>query len=126
MSSRTAPLLLLTLTLHCFLWQTSINLSVKPGKNVTLSCPLKTSMSIGIVSWYKQNPGEGPNMLLSYSITTPWTVRYAEGLNPHRYVVLARRVSRAHPRLRILTTQENDTATYYCSYSEKSEGQLKP
>ncbi|KAI4886384.1 hypothetical protein NFI96_006624 [Prochilodus magdalenae] len=109
------------------LWQTSTSVSVKQGKNVTLTCPLKTSVSVGVVSWYKQNPGEGPNLLLSYNVTTPWIFRYAEGLNSHRYVVLAREQSKALHRLRIITTEEKDTATYYCSYSEKmNEGQKRP
>ncbi|KAL6469244.1 hypothetical protein MHYP_G00227680 [Metynnis hypsauchen] len=127
MRNKAELLFLLSLMLHCLLWQTSTSVSVKQGRNVTLTCPLKTSVSIGIVSWYKQNLGEGPNMLLSYNVTMPWTVHYAEGLNSHRYVVLARDGSKARHRLRIITTEEKDTATYYCSYSEKmNETQKMP
>lgn len=105
-----------------FLWQTSTGLSVKQGQNVTLICSLKTKENIGVMTWYKQNPGYGVQMLLSYNISVPPHVHYTEGINTHRYVVLPRNRPRAHHRLRIISAEENDTATYYCGYSEKLEG----
>ncbi|XP_046713562.1 secreted immunoglobulin domain 1 isoform X1 [Silurus meridionalis] len=109
--------------LHCLLWRTSTCISVKKGQNVTLSCPLKIKENIGAVTWYKQNSGEGVNLLLNYNLTVPPHVRYAAGVNKHRYVVLHRNRNRVRPRLRILNVEEIDTATYYCGYSEKPQEQ---
>ncbi|KAB5559338.1 hypothetical protein PHYPO_G00027900 [Pangasianodon hypophthalmus] len=121
MIPKVALLFFFFITLLCFLWQNTTGILVKRGQNITLICPLKTKENIGIMTWYKQNPGQGVHLLLSYNFTVPPHVRYAEGINTRKYVVLPRNRPRAHPRLRILRAEENDTATYYCGYSEKVE-----
>ncbi|KAK3532974.1 hypothetical protein QTP70_006206 [Hemibagrus guttatus] len=113
-------LFFLCITLHCFLWQTSTGISVKQGRNVTLTCPLKPNNKIGTMTWYKQNPGHGVQLLLIYNFTVPPHIRYGIGINTHRYVVLPQNRSRAYHRLRIISAAENDAATYYCGYSEKN------
>ncbi|XP_053369278.1 secreted immunoglobulin domain 1 [Clarias gariepinus] len=107
--------------LHCILWQMSIGISVKQGQNVTLICPLKTKENIGVMTWYKQNPGQGVKLLLTHNFSAPPCVRYAKGFHTYRYVVLRRNRPRVHYRLRIISAEENDTATYYCGYSDKPE-----
>ncbi|ROL47733.1 hypothetical protein DPX16_16105 [Anabarilius grahami] len=52
-----------------FFWKTSLNVSVPQGQNVTLSCPLMPKSSNGVLSWYKQTPGQGPQLILSYNVT---------------------------------------------------------
>ncbi|KAF5909959.1 putative immune-type receptor 7 precursor [Clarias magur] len=103
------------------LWQTSIGISVKQGQNVTLICPLKTKENIGVMTWYKQNPGQGVKLLLTHNFTVPPFVRYANGFHTSRYVVLRRNRPRVHYRLRIISAEENDTATYYCGYSDRPD-----
>ncbi|XP_062868447.1 secreted immunoglobulin domain 1 [Trichomycterus rosablanca] len=106
-------LLFLCLTLNC--------ISVNQGRNVTLTCPLKISASVGILSWYKQNAEEGPHILLTYILTSPSDVLYAEGIDTHRYVVLIKKQFKSRHRLQILAAEEKDTAIYYCGYSEKMD-----
>lgn len=105
-----------------YLWQTSTGLSVKRGQNVTLICPLKIKKNIGVLTWYKQNPDHSVQLLLNYNFTVPLHMHYAEGINTEKYVVFPQNRPRAHHRLEIITAEENDTATYYCGYSEKTQG----
>ncbi|KAL1265529.1 hypothetical protein QQF64_003556 [Cirrhinus molitorella] len=81
---------LLCLALHCFLWKSSLTVSVQQGQNVTLSCPLIPNSNDGVLSWYKQTPWHGPQLILSYNITNTSQVRYGMGLDHSRYVVLTR------------------------------------
>ncbi|RXN31881.1 immunoglobulin lambda light chain [Labeo rohita] len=60
---------LLYLALQCFLWKSSLTVSVQQGQNVTLSCPLIPNSSYGVLSWYKQTSWHGPRLILSYNIT---------------------------------------------------------
>ncbi|KAF4083474.1 hypothetical protein AMELA_G00141590 [Ameiurus melas] len=122
MIHKVALLFFFCITLHSFLWQTPTGISVKQGKNVTIICPLKTKKNIGVMTWYKQNSGQGVQLLLNYNFTVPPHVRYGEGINPHKYVVLPKTRPRAHYRLRIINVEEKDTATYYCGYSKKNQG----
>ncbi|TSM94684.1 hypothetical protein Baya_8479 [Bagarius yarrelli] len=70
------------------------------------------------MTWYKQVPYWSVQLLLSYNIIAPSHVRYAKEINQHRYIVLPRSRPRNPHRLRIISVAENDTATYYCGYSE--------
>ncbi|KAK2869014.1 hypothetical protein Q7C36_000885 [Tachysurus vachellii] len=120
MIHKVALLFFLCITLHSFLWQTSTGISVKRGKNVTLTCPLTPDKNIGTMTWYKQKPGQGVQLLLVYNFSVPPSVRYANGMNTHRYVVLPGKSARAHHRLRIISAAEYDAATYYCGFSERN------
>ncbi|XP_074042989.1 T-cell receptor gamma chain V region PT-gamma-1/2 [Sinocyclocheilus anshuiensis] len=112
---------LLYLALHCFLWKTSLNVSVQQGQNVTLSCPLMINSSKGVLSWYKQTPWHGPQLILSYNITNTSRVRRGTGLDHSRYTVLTREGLNLRHLLQILTTLQNDTGTYYCGFSDKNQ-----
>ncbi|KAK9966366.1 hypothetical protein ABG768_003483 [Culter alburnus] len=111
---------LLCLALHCFFWKTSLNVSVPQGQNVTLSCPLMPNSSKGVLSWYKQTPGQGPQLILSYNVTDTSEVRYGTGLDQSRYAILTREGLKLRHLLQIFTTLQNDTGTYYCGFSDKN------
>lgn len=103
-----------------FFWKTSLNVSVPQGQNVTLSCPLPTLRSKGVLSWYKQTPGQGPQLILSYNVTDTSDVRYGMGLDQSRYAILTREGLKLRHLLQIITTLRNDTGTYYCGFSDKN------
>ncbi|XP_043108799.1 secreted immunoglobulin domain 1 [Puntigrus tetrazona] len=115
---------LLYLALHCSLWKTSLNVSVQQGKNVTLSCPLTPNSSKGVLSWYKQSPRHGPQLILSYNITNTSQVRYGTGQDHSRYTVSASEGLNPRHLLQITTTFRNDTGTYYCSFSDKKDPRM--
>ncbi|XP_056323636.1 secreted immunoglobulin domain 1 [Danio aesculapii] len=112
---------LLYLTLHCFIWRTSLTISVQQGQNVTLSCPLMPNSSEGVLSWYKQTAGQGLCIILSYNITNTSIVRYGMGLDQSRYAILTREGLNSRHFLQIITTLRNDTGTYYCGFSDKQQ-----
>ncbi|XP_056108610.1 secreted immunoglobulin domain 1 [Rhinichthys klamathensis goyatoka] len=115
---------LLSLALHCFFWKTSLNVSVLQGQNVTLSCPLMPNSSQGVLSWYKQTPGQGPELILSYNVTNTSQVRYGTRLDQSRYAILTREGLKLRHLLQIITTLRNDTGTYYCGFSDKNHTQI--
>ncbi|CAM4732612.1 unnamed protein product [Leuciscus chuanchicus] len=75
------------------------------GQNVTLSCPLMPNSSQGVLSWYKQGPGQGPELILSYNVTNTSQVRYGMRLDQSRYAILTREgLNLRHHLLQIITT----------------------
>ncbi|XP_067287607.1 secreted immunoglobulin domain 1 [Pseudorasbora parva] len=105
-------------------WKSSLNVSVEQGQNVTLSCPLITKSSKGVLSWYKQTPGQGPQLILSYNVTNTSLVRYSTGLDQSRYAISTREGLNLRHLLQIITALRNDTGTYYCGFSDKNQTML--
>lgn len=104
-----------------FLWKTSMNLFVKQGQNITLTCPLSLNSSVGVISWYKQAPGHGPQFILSHNLTNTSHVHYGSELNNSRYAIFTSDGLKTHYHLQIITTLENDTGVYYCGFAYKNE-----
>lgn len=98
-----------------------MNLSVQQGQNVTLTCPLRPSGRVGVMSWYKQMPGHGPQFILSHSLTNTSHVHYGSGLNHSRYAVLTSDGLKSSHHLQIIMTLENDTGVYYCGFADKNQ-----
>ncbi|XP_050978279.1 secreted immunoglobulin domain 1 [Labeo rohita] len=115
---------LLYLALQCFLWKSSLTVSVQQGQNVTLSCPLIPNSSYGVLSWYKQTSWHGPRLILSYNITNTSLVRYGAGLDHSRYAVFTSEGLNTCHLLQIIKTLRNDTGTYYCGFSDKNQTKM--
>ncbi|KAL2090140.1 hypothetical protein ACEWY4_014828 [Coilia grayii] len=113
--------------LHCVSWAADTGVAVTRGQSATLQCPLETNLTEGMISWYKQISGEGPNLVLSYALSGYSEIRYGVGFHPDRFSVQPKtNDSQAH-QLLISTTEETDSATYYCGISDRNEtGQNRP
>ncbi|XP_074789765.1 T cell receptor alpha variable 19 isoform X2 [Denticeps clupeoides] len=110
------------------LWtEFSTGLTVTRGQNVTLDCPLQTNHTVGIVSWYKQNAGKELLMILSYPVNSTSVVQYGGSFQARKWQAVVNREndSTAPPQLLIRTAEENDSATYYCSYSDHHKESVK-
>lgn len=97
-----------------------MNVSVKQGQNIALTCPLNPNSSVGVISWYKQPPGQEPQFILSHNLTNTSHVHYGSGLNHSRYVVFTSDGLTTHYHLQIITTLKNDTGVYYCGFADKN------
>ncbi|KAI1891861.1 hypothetical protein AGOR_G00148090 [Albula goreensis] len=101
------------------LWcQAITSMSVTVGQKAALDCLLHTGNSTGIVSWYKQTPGQGPQFILSYSTNNTFQVSYGHGFNSSRFSVLAKHNETHQHQLLITRTKEPDNAVYYCGLSK--------
>ncbi|XP_062412392.1 secreted immunoglobulin domain 1 [Sardina pilchardus] len=108
---------LLLVSLQCASLAADTGVAVTRGQSVALGCPLETSLTVGMISWYKQSAGEGPNMVLSYSLNGSSRVCYGEGFRLGRFSVQSGTNDSAAHQLLISTTEEMDSATYYCGIS---------
>jgi len=80
--------------------------------------------SQGVLSWYKQTPGQGPEFILSYNVTNTSQVRYGTRLDQSRYAILTREGLNLRHLLQIIATLRTDTGTYYCGFSDKNHTQI--
>ena len=102
------------------------DVAVTRGQSATLECPLETNLTVGMITWYKQSPGEGPNMVLNYALNGSSEVRYGVGFHSGRFLVQSGMNDSLPHRLLISTAVESDAATYYCGFSDKNEPQKDP
>ncbi|KAG7487858.1 hypothetical protein MATL_G00028040 [Megalops atlanticus] len=116
MKERLEFLLLLSITLSGLWCQTSTSLSVTEGQRAALSCLLLPDNSTGVVSWYRQSPGEGPHLVLTYHLNNTSKVLYGHGFNSSRFTVFTKENETFQHQLLIRTTTD-DTAVYYCGMS---------
>ncbi|KAG5276494.1 hypothetical protein AALO_G00132700 [Alosa alosa] len=122
----TKPLpFLLLISLHSASLAAGTGVAVTKGQNVTLACPLEVNLTVGTIAWYKQSPGQGPNMVLSYVLNGSSQVRYGEGFHLGRFSVQSGASDSVPHQLLISTTEEMDSATYYCGISN-SDRQTDP
>ncbi|XP_061093358.1 secreted immunoglobulin domain 1 [Conger conger] len=105
------------------LWsEASSYMSVSEGQSAVLDCPLRTdNSSRRVVSWYRQNHGEGPQMVLSYPTTNTSRVSYGHGFNSSRFTVQTKANETTRHQLLITPAKERDTAVYFCSLSMPTE-----
>ncbi|XP_063056372.1 secreted immunoglobulin domain 1 isoform X2 [Engraulis encrasicolus] len=103
-----------------------VDVTVTRGQSAVLQCPLETTMTEGVISWYKQISGQGPILVLSYGLSGSSLVRYGVGFHRERFSAQPRTNhsdSGAH-QLLISTAEEADAATYYCGVSDRNETEL--
>ncbi|KAJ7993308.1 hypothetical protein DPEC_G00271080 [Dallia pectoralis] len=96
--------------------------SVKLGEDAILECPLPAISREATVSWYKQSPGERPELVLSYKLPNTSHVLYGQGFHHEKFTVQTNgsRLPHRH-HLLIRRSMKNDTAVYYCGHTGSLE-----
>ncbi|CAF90492.1 unnamed protein product [Tetraodon nigroviridis] len=88
------------------------SVAVRVGENVSLRCPLLDTTR-GTLSWYRQLPGQSPELVLSTRSSSG--VKFGSSFGPGRVSTAA------DGSLQLSAAQPSDSGLYFCSTSRGPE-----